>query len=67
MRRKEGEYIRSLKPSLNKVIAGRTKREHHEDNRENHLAATQTYYQEKKEHLAPKKKNGAKIIEKELT
>ena len=26
LRRKEGEYIRSLKPSMNKVIAGRTQK-----------------------------------------
>ena len=56
LRRKEGEYIRELKPSLNKVIAGRTKQEYHEDNREKRLAAMRTYYQDNKEHLAPKRK-----------
>ena len=34
LRKKEGEYIRLLKPSLNKQIAGRTKNEYREDNRE---------------------------------
>ena len=34
LRKKEGEYIRELKPSLNIRIAGRTKNEYREDNRE---------------------------------
>ena len=56
LRRKEGEYIRSLKPSLNKRIAGRTKTEYLDDSREHRLAVMQTYYQDNKEHLAPKRK-----------
>ena len=35
--RTEGKYIRELKPSMNKVIAGRTRKEHYIDNKE-HLS-----------------------------
>ena len=45
--RKEGEYIRALKPSLNKNIAGRTNNEYREDNREH----KNEYYQNNKEDM----------------
>ena len=35
--RTEGKYIRELKPSMNKIIAGRTRKEHYIDNKE-HLS-----------------------------
>ena len=54
--RAEGKYIRELKPSMNKKIAGRTNTEYLDDSRENRLEKMQTYYQENKEHLAPKRK-----------
>ena len=47
LRRKEGEYIRSLKPSLNKRMAGRTDYEYQEDNREH----KKEYYQNNKEDM----------------
>ena len=34
LRKKEGEYIRQLKPSLNMIIAGRTCKEYYIDNKE---------------------------------
>ena len=34
LRKKEGEYIRKLKPSLNRRIAGRTDKEYYNDNRD---------------------------------
>ena len=34
LRRREGEIIREMKPSLNKEIAGRTGKEWYEDNKE---------------------------------
>ena len=35
LRKKEGEYIRELRPSMNKVIAGRKKKEYQAEYREN--------------------------------
>ena len=64
LRKKEGEYIRDLKPNLNINIAGRTSKEPHQDNRENNLATMRTYYQEDKQHLA--QNNGNNITEKKL-
>jgi len=49
LRKKEGEYIRLLKPSLNKQIAGRTKNEYREDNRETLLQAKKEWYENNKE------------------
>ena len=34
LRKLEGEYITQLQPSLNHRVAGRSKQEYHEDNRE---------------------------------
>ena len=34
LRKKEGDRIRQLKPTMNKAIAGRTCKEYHNDNRE---------------------------------
>ena len=47
LRKKEGEYIRLLKPPMNKIIAGRTDYEYQEDNREH----KKEYYQNNKEYM----------------
>ena len=51
MRKKEGEYIRSLKPSLNKVIVGRTKKEYYIDNKEHLSQLMKKYNENNKEHM----------------
>ena len=52
LRKKEGEYIRELKPSLNIRIAGRTKNEYDDDNREHKTE----YYQNNKEYITQQHK-----------
>lgn len=47
----EGKYIRSLKPSLNKAIAGRTRKEYQEDNREHIKEYTKLWKEDNKEHI----------------
>ena len=47
LRKKEGEYIRELEPSLNIRIAGRTNNEYREGNREHQ----KDYYQNNKEYM----------------
>ena len=49
LRRKEGEYTRSLKPSMNSLVAGRTKKEYHEDNKERASSVQRGYYNNNKE------------------
>ena len=49
LRKKEGEYIRLLKPSLNIRIEGRTKQEYFVDNRDSIRQKTKAYYEEHKE------------------
>ena len=71
LRKKEGEYIRQLKPSLNKFIAGRTnkewmsdnkehskqqQKEYREANKEHRAQITRMYYQNNKDSLLPKNK-----------
>ena len=43
--RREGEVIREYKPSLNKIISGRTKKEYHEDNKDRR----KDYYEQTKD------------------
>ena len=43
LRKTDGEWIRQLKPYLNKVIAGRTCKEYHNDNR-GHLLKQKKQY-----------------------
>ena len=43
--RREGEVIREHKPSLNKIISGRTKKEYHEDNKDR----IKDYYEQTKD------------------
>ena len=52
MRKKEGEYIRQLKPSLNKFIAGRTNKEWVSDNKEHSKQQQKEYREANKEHRA---------------
>ena len=56
LHKKEGEYIRSLKPSLNKAIAGRTTKEYREDNREHMKEYTKLWRENNKEYMAQKVK-----------
>ena len=51
LRKKEGEYIRQLKPSLNKFIAGRTKQEYYENNKEYINEHMHEYYENNKEYI----------------
>jgi group I intron endonuclease len=52
--KKEGEYIRSLKPSLNRCIAGRTSKEYHKDNKEYIRELKSQYYQINKDYCREK-------------
>ena len=52
LRKKEGEYIRQLKPSLNKFIAGRTNKEWVSDNKEHSKQQQKEYREANKEHSA---------------
>jgi len=52
LRRKEGEYIRSLKSSMNKRIAGRTDHEYYIDNKEK----AKEYYSVNKQHFSQRAK-----------
>ena len=51
LRKKEGEYIKDLKPSLNRFVAGRTKKEYYEDNKERISKVQQEYYNNNKEQI----------------
>ena len=50
--KKEGEYIRALKPTLNKIIPGRTLKEFNEDNKEYIRERKQQYTEDHKEHIS---------------
>ena len=52
----EGKYIRELE-CVNKRIAGRNKKEHYEDNREQLLEITKQYYKDNKERISEYKKH----------
>ena len=62
LRRKEGEYIRSLKPSLNKRIAGRTDYEYQEDNREHKKEYYQNNKEDMNEYMKQYRKNNKEYI-----
>ena len=49
---KEGHYIRELKPSLNKIISGRTPVEYREDNKDRIKERGHIHYRENKEKIA---------------
>jgi hypothetical protein len=68
LRRAEGEHIRRLNPSCNKVIAGRTAKEWYEANREKVLEGSKNYREANKAKIAEQGKvyreaNKAKIVE----
>ena len=46
--RREGQLIRELKPELNILIAGRTPKEHYEENKEAILENRKVYYEQNK-------------------
>ena len=52
LRKTEGEYIQTLKPTLNVRVAGRTKSEYYNDNKE----TTKAYYIDNEEHFSQKAK-----------
>ena len=52
LRKKEGEWIRQLKPSLNKYIAGRTQKEYRYDNRDIILSKRKEWRENNKDHTA---------------
>ena len=54
LRKKEGEYIRLLKPSMNKIIAGRTQQEYYVDNKEHFLQKAKDWRENNKEYQAQK-------------
>ena len=51
LHKKEGEYIRGLKPSLNIQMAGRTAKEYREDNREHMKEYTKLWQENNKEYI----------------
>ena len=51
LRRKEGEYIRSLKPSLNRYTAGRTDHEYYIDNKDRALQDAKVRYVTNRSHI----------------
>ena len=83
LRRKEGEYIRSLKPSMNRFVAGRTRQEYHNDNKERiskvnlewyriNKEKIKQYLEDTKEHRAQTKKiyyenNKEKMVLRKIT
>jgi hypothetical protein len=56
LNKKEGEYIRKL-DCINRNIAGRTKKEYREDNKEKIKEYTKEYYQDNKEHVKECREN----------
>ena len=52
LRKKEGEYIRQLKSTLNQCIAGRTRKEYVEDNKEQIAIKLKEYYEDNRERIA---------------
>ena len=52
--RTEGKYIRELKPSMNKVIAGRTRKEHYIDNKEHLSQRAKEWRADNKGYMAQK-------------
>ena len=66
LHKKEGEFIRELRPSLNKVIAGRTRQEYYTDNKEVIMQKRKEHIkQHREEHLQQRKYNYEKNIERE--
>lgn len=67
---REGHYIRTLKPSLNKRVAGRTNAEWHEDNRDYHIEQMNKYNNLNKDKIIEYRKqyyleNKAKMLEQQ--
>ena len=56
LRKKEGEYIRYLKPSLNRRIAGRTTKEYYNEHKEHLSEQHKQYYENNKEHISEQTK-----------
>ena len=52
LRKREGEVMRELKPTLNKVVNGRNKQEYYQDNKERIDNNRKQYYQEHKEYIS---------------
>jgi len=56
LNRMEGDFIRRLRPSLNKSVAGRTIGEYYQDNRQAIIERAKQYYHDNKATLAEKAK-----------
>ena len=56
LRKKEGEYVKQLKPSLNLYVPGRTNKEYKEDNKERIEQQQKLYREENKEKTSQAKK-----------
>ena len=69
LRKKEGEFIRNLKPSLNVDIPNRTPKQYREDNKERITQKKKKYYESKKDIINQKHKeyhkNNKDIISKQ--
>jgi major membrane immunogen (membrane-anchored lipoprotein) len=67
---KEGQYIRELKPSLNKVVNGRTPKEYRQDNAEHYKKTGKDYRDKNKDNIKERdanyhKNNRSSRIEKQ--
>ena len=51
LRKAEGEYILTLKPTLNQKIAGRTRGQYYVDNKDNIIEWNKKYYKDNKNHI----------------
>ena len=65
LRKKEGEYIRLLKPSFNSSIAGRTKQEYENENKDNISKRKKQYKENNQEHILVQKKNTTSLIKRQ--
>ena len=63
--KKEGEWIRNLKPSLNKALPGRTKKEYHEHYKTYFSQLQKEYYKTNKEHILEASKDRYQVIKED--
>jgi hypothetical protein len=59
LQRREGQVIREI-ATINKIIAGRTKKEYHQNNRDEILEYQKEYYQNNREKFAERDKEKTK-------
>lgn len=56
LRKIEGQYMRNNNKCINKCIAGRTKQEHYEDNRDKIIKKKKEHYEDNKKSIVEKQK-----------